>query len=439
MARNLPGQMKMNDPTFAMVLPVGELDNDATRNKFTAIVKAISRSVNDLVISNPIADDAGARQSVIHFSGRNPDLLVIVPLRGLSAPVIEAAVSTSRVPCLICPVQGQFALPSSTLAIGALRNGKVPVEFLYAPPDSPDFTERFRCIIRTAHSISQLRKSCIGVVGGLFPNLVSCRYEPQMINSRLGITLLPISFGAIRNSILTMSGRNQEVEKFRQEILDSYKIDASDENALEAGVRLHLALKQMALQQKIDGFAMECWSAFPMELGLNPCLGFIEDAYTLACEGDVMLCISLLMVHYLTGSHAYVGDLYDLDLEGLLTLNHCGAPASLAKDKSEVVVEKSQLALERGFETLTCRPNLPLGPVTVFRLYGEDCSKLHLAFGELLGSDVSPSLTARIQLQGNRWDFLEQCFGNHYVVVEGNIRSELKLLSKWLGITVFET
>jgi hypothetical protein len=42
---------------------------------------------------------------------------------------------------------------------------------------------------------------------------------------------------------------------------------------------------------------------------MNPCLGFIEDAYTLACEGDVMLCISLLMARYLTGASAYAGDL----------------------------------------------------------------------------------------------------------------------------------
>jgi L-fucose isomerase-like protein len=66
-------------------------------------------------------------------------------------------------------------------------------------------------------------------------------------------------------------------------------------------------------------------------------MGFIEDAYTLACEGDVMLCISLLLVRYLTGQGAYVGDLYDLDLDGILTLIHCGAPASLASTGRNLV------------------------------------------------------------------------------------------------------
>ena len=92
-----------------------------------------------------------------------------------------------------------------------------------------------------------------------------------------------------------------DVEQLRQEITASYTINAGDLNALDAGIQLHLALKQVALEQKIDGFATECWSGFPRELGLNPCMGFIQDAYTLACEGDVMLCISLLLVRHLTG------------------------------------------------------------------------------------------------------------------------------------------
>jgi hypothetical protein len=64
---------------------------------------------------------------------------------------------------------------------------------------------------------------------------------------------------------------------------------------------------------------------------------------------------------------------------------------------------------------------------------------MHMALGELSGCEQSPSLTVKVKIEGDRWDFLEQCFGNHYVVAAGDIRPELRLLSKWLGITVFET
>jgi len=429
----------MTNTTIIAALPIGEIDTDMLSSEFESIIGAFKGLGTDLFVANPVSDEESARQSVQELSKNNPDLLLIIPLRGLSAQVIETAVLTSRMPCLICPLQGRFALPSSALAVGALRESKVPVELLYAPPEHPDFIERLRCITRTARAFSRIRRSRIGVIGGLFPNLVSCRYDPHMVNARLGTTLVPISFNQTRDAIQSASKVMNDAQQLQREITASYAIQAADLNTLNAGIQLHLALKQLALEQKLDGVATECWSGLPREMGLNPCMGFIEDAYTLACEGDVMLCISLLLVRYLVGTAAYVGDLYDLDMDGNLTLIHCGAPVSLAPNREQVVVSKSQLALERGFETLTCRPQLENGPVTLFRFYGQECDQLHLASGELLSSELSPNLTVKVKLKGNRWDFLEQCFGNHYILVAGDIRSELKLLGKWLSITIFET
>jgi L-fucose isomerase-like protein len=431
--------VKMTNNTIVTALPIGEIDTDLIQAEFDAIIGAFNRLGADLVIADPVSDEAGARRSVQELSDRNADLLLIIPLRGLSAQAMETAARTSQAPCVIWPVQGRFALPSSTLAVGALRESGAPVELLYAPPDHPAAIERIRCVARAAQAYSRIRQSRIGVIGGLFPNLVSCRYDPQVVSSRLGITLLPISFEELRDRIQGTSQRLYEIEQSRQEITSSYAVNAADVKSLEAGIKLHLALKQVAREQKIDGFAAECWTGFPRELGLNPCLGFIDDAYTLACEGDVMACVSLLIVRYLTGTRATIGDLYDLDLDGGLTLVHCGAPASLASNKREVVLAKSQLAMEQGFETMTCRPRLEPGLVTLFRFYGQDCDKMHVALGGLSSCDLSSNLTVKLTVTGNRWDFLGQCFGNHYVVVAGDIRPELKLLSKWLGITIFDT
>ena len=375
----------MTNTTIITALPIGEIDTDVIRSEFEFIIGVFKDLGIDLFVADPVSDVESARQSVQELSKKMPDLLLLIPLRGLSAQAIETAVLTSHSPCLICPVQGRFALPSSTLAIGALQESKVPVELLYAPPDHPDFIKRLRCIIRTARAFSRIQRSRIGVIGGLFPNLISCRYDPNIVSSRLGTTLVPISFKEIRNVIQSRADGMNNVEQLQREITASYKIDEADLNALDAGIQLHLALKQMAIEQKIDGFATECWSGFPRELGLNPCMGFIEDAYTLACEGDVMLCISLLLVRYLTGTGAYVGDLYDLDLDGILTLIHCGAPASLASNREETIVSKSQLALERGFETLTCRPRLENGPVTLFQILWKGMRQVTFGFRGIIG------------------------------------------------------
>lgn len=421
------------------VLPVGEFDTDLVKNEFDALIRTFDGSKTELLVAKAVSNAEGALQSIQALSKKNPDLLVIIVLRGLSAETIEAAARASPAPCLVLPVQGRFALPSSALAVGACREARLPIELVYGPPDHPEYIRRLSQVVGAARVYSKLRKSRIGVIGALFPNLVSCRYDPEIVSARLGITLLPISFETIRSSIRNFAGQTEILEHSYQQIAGSFKVDSADGNALDAGIKLHMALKKLAGEQNIDGFATECWSGFPRELGLNPCMGFIEDAYSLACEGDVMLCASLLIARYLTGASAYVGDLYDLDLDGILTLTHCGAPASLASNKTGVVLGKSQLALERGFETMTCRPKLNPDLVTIFRFYGKDCDKLHLAAGELLNCEQSPNLAVKVRINTDRWEFLDQCFGNHYLVVDGDIRDELKLLCKWVEITIFET
>jgi hypothetical protein len=44
-------------------------------------------------------------------------------------------------------------------------------------------------------------------------------------------------------------------------------------------------------------------------------------------------------------------------------------PVGEAASRQSVVLAKSRLAMPRGFETVTCRPRLDPGPVTLFRLY----------------------------------------------------------------------
>ena len=429
----------MNDTTCITVLPIGEFDTELVRREFEAICSVFEALGAALFVADAVSDDEGARKFGQKFSEDDLDLLLIVTLRGLSAPIIETTARTSRVPCLIWPVQGRYALPSSALALGALREAGLPVELHYAPLGQEGSMEALRSITRAAKAYSRLRKSHIGVVGKLFRNLVACRYDPRLVRVRLGVTLAPITFPELQEAMQSAVGCTGEVEQLRTEIAASYMVDAEDVPLLDEGIKLHLALKRIAQDRQLDGFAAECWSGFPTQLGLNPCLGFFEDAYALACEGDVMLCISLLTARYLTSQNVYAGDLYDVSLDGIVTLIHCGGPASLASNKKEVMLAQSQLARERGFATMTCRPLLKPGLVTMFRLYGRECDKLHVALGEVVDCDRSSNLTVKVKLNGLRDEFLRECTGNHYLVVPGDIRRELNLLGKWLKISLFNT
>jgi len=421
------------------IMPIGDLDTDQVKGDYTAILEHIHGFADDAFLSHPISNEDDIQQACSRISEIHPDLLVIIALRGRSAPLMDTAARTLNVPCLFWPVQGRFALPSSTLAVGALHETGFPAELLFAPPSHPLAIDRFQNIAWAARTYSRLRRCRIGMIGGLFPNLVSCRYEQEKLISKFGITLLQISFDEIRLIMQELEKTSQSREALNQKNSCHLKVDPQDIPIVDAGLKLHLALKQLTNEKQLKGIVAECWTGFPRELEMNPCLGFIEDAYTLACEGDLVLMIALLMIRYLTGVFSFVGDIYDLDLDHNIILVHCGAPASLAKDFRNVKIEKSCAAHAQGFETMTCKPQLEPGTVTLLRLYGAGGDQLHVALGDLVQCDTSPDLKVKIHLAGNRWHFLEQCFGNHYIVAPGDIREKLRLLCKWLGITVIET
>ncbi len=72
------------------------------------------------------------------------------------------------------------------------------------------------------------------------------------------------------------------------------------------------------------------------------------------------------------------------------------------------------------------------------RLHGQTCTQLHVAPGELIGSDTRERLIVQIRLDNPR-SFLEQVCGNHYVVIYGDVRPHLRLLGEWLGLDITET
>src|SRR5512147_2998873 len=122
--------MKQPTTTNISVLPVGEFESQPVQTEFETIIKALEPLTTDLRIVQAVSTEEAAQRSVLEISKNEPDLLVVFVARGLSTRIIETAARTSRVPCLVLPLQGNYALPSSALAVGACQERKIPVELL---------------------------------------------------------------------------------------------------------------------------------------------------------------------------------------------------------------------------------------------------------------------------------------------------------------------
>ena len=365
------------------------------------------------------------------------DVLLIVVLQGMSAELIKEIVEIMDCPCILWAVKGRWAWPSSVLALGCLQEKK-RVKLLYPIGDGGDVLAELGKTLRAAFALSRLRKSRIGQIGSLFPNLIACDYDEGVIESKLGIKLVKIGFDRLRDGVDSISRNTSLLQELKEKIMSEFIVKTT-EDVLMSGIRLHLALKTIAEEDDLHGFATECWSAMPKEMGLNPCLGFIEDDYVLGCEGDVLICVATLMVKYLTAINPYVGDLYDLDEDNILTLVHCGGPASLCAKNKRTFIKESAQAKEQGFSTGVCLPWLNKGPATVFRLYGKGCDWVHAVSGQLTQVVRQKKMWVRVRLSGEPKKFLKNCLANHYVVVPRNVLDELRILCEWLGIRIVES
>ena len=132
---------------------------------------------------------------------------------------MEAAGQESHVPILIWPAQGRYALSSSLLALGALREAGLPVELFYEMAGGSSTSEILHSILKAVRAYSRLHSSRIGVIGGLFPNLVSCRYDPLTVQSKLGLTFTIVAgedplelLEKIKERVVTMHASDRFLE-----------------------------------------------------------------------------------------------------------------------------------------------------------------------------------------------------------------------------------
>lgn len=414
-----------------LCVSVGAASTEETRAEHARLLGALAGAECGTMSTVAVGCEADVEQAVAQAARTQADVLALVALCGRTAPLQVAVVQSVALPAAVWAVGRDYAFPSSALATGALRDEGRPVALFHAAVDDADTMAGFTAALRAGAAATRLRRARIGVIGGLFPNLVSCRYQPAVVTERLGAELVPIPYDRLRQEMQEAARQRAAVDRLLEHC-GRYEVHVPPE-ALVPGLHLHLALKSLAAQLGLEAFAVECWSGLPGAVGLNPCLGFVEDAYTLACEGDVLLALLLLMVRYTTGVPAHAGDVRHLDGDGVLTMCHCSGPATAA---SHVILDLSAAAQAAGFRTVTCRPRVDPGPVTMARLYGDRCDRMHVACGDLLACDRSADLTLSVRLRGPRADFVRACLGNHYAVVPGDIRQELAFLGECLGITV---
>ena len=209
------------------------------------------------------------------------------------------------------------------------------------------------------------------------------------------------------------------------------------ETQLEKAARVYLALKMWVAERHLDAIAFKCQYEFSQEYGMVGCVPLAlltEDGIVTSCEGDVMLALSMLTLHYLTNQEIYYGDV--LDWQGQrIYLSSCGfIPYGTASSPEDIEIRNFP---HPGFKGLCNSFTLKPGRMTWLR-FAESVGGHFLHYGTGTGHATerrqgwAPAID--LELDGSVQDFIASLTTQHYTVCYGDVSTEIEDIARILRI-----
>jgi L-fucose isomerase-like protein len=235
-----------------------------------------------------------------------------------------------------------------------------------------------------------------------------------------------------------------------------YKLDQVLDNLavlqqqpLQGTLSVYNALKEIALEEKLDGMAVRCWPEFFTRMGCAACgaMSLLSDGFDSAapipcsCEADINGTLTQLMLHWLAGEPAFGTDMVAANFErDGLALWHCGlAPLSMADPAAQPHGGNHS---NRGVPLILDFPLKP-GLVTVARI-SQSTGELRLVLGRgevLPGPKPFSGTSGLLRLERPVRQFLDSLMHegleHHVSIVYGDYRAELEAFATLVGMPIY--
>ena len=350
----------------------------------------------------------------------------------LHMPVIAfSGECTPMMGLYILPVEERLRFPNVTFAM-----------------DFREVNERLRLLsVR-----KKLRHSKILLTGRLRRENYSWQHFPdsETTRNKLGTDLVPVSCMELLD--LVKKVEEADAEALAQKWLGGALAggEPSPTEVREAA-KMYLGLERLVGQMGAQAVSVGCLELM-YECGQAPfciALAMLRDAGIPAgCEADATATLTMLVLDYLTGKSAYMGNVVRVDPENnRVMISHGCSPTRMAgRDKPpkpyRLVHSHSFPPFSRTLEGgagVTSYVDYDRGQeVTITRLSG-NLDRLPVTRGEIVDcrDTIADRTTITVQVENAR-RFFAKAAGNHQVVVYGDYRHELRSLCDVLGMAFDE-
>ncbi len=338
-----------------------------------------------------------------------------------------------------------------------LRERRFPFKWFYGDVDDDWFRRRLGLTVQALTALKQLRQARIALVGDVAPGFFNLTYEPEGIETRLGVQVEQVALDEVFKRVKGYEA--PRVSALAAEIAERATEVAVSEKWMERTGRIVLALRDVADDGGYNALALRCWPEFQSELGgIGPCAAVAwlnETGLPTSCEGDVLGAASMLTLQLLSGGPTTLMDLVAvLEDQGLIQLWHCGpAPASLADQAGQRLTHHPTLdrASPPGTPPSGVSSDLVLapGPATVMRFTPAAdrafLMSVDVVEGPTRGYDGSRGWLANLHINeepSDVPDLIETIsyhgLPHHYPVALGDWGDVFRELAAWAGIEVLK-
>jgi len=411
----------------------------------------------ELVYTPPVSTLEEADRAIGDLKEEDFDFLILCIASWIESPIVIRVTDEFRdKPILLWGLggytqNGSLVSPASQAGTSGLRWTLEAMgykfKYIYDFPDSPMSIDKVLAFSKVTKTIKKLRHSKIGMMGYADMGLYVCMFDGMSLRAKIGPEVEVFDMLEIIQKMEKIA--HKDIQILLEEKKKSWNINPDvREEALINAIRIYLAIKEKIKENSYSAISIKCVEGMKKYMNFPPCiiLTMLSEEMPAICEDDALGAVTQLIIHYLTGQPAPYVEMYEFMKDRIL-VGICGfVPPGVTEGRVCVARYAGWGGLSEGAMNVS---KMKTGPLMLIRLFSKgDVYRLHMVAGEGLSprrweelgweapAPFFPSLEIKLNIPVE--DFAQKITSQHYFVIYGDYREEIKDLCKLLDIEVVE-
>lgn len=280
-----------------------------------------------------------------------------------------------------------------------------------------DIAYTLKDVIKLLTARSYVEGSSLGVIGKPSDWLIASTVDYEEVKDRFNITLVDIPTSELKEEI--EKGILPDIPKY-----DFYKKLAKDNEYFDGALKIYSGIRRIVEKYNLKGFTIRCFDLIS-EYKNTACLALAmlnDEGIIGTCEGDIPSMLTMFFVRAVSGQTSFQANPSKIDLNNqTLLLAHCTIPFSMVKNPEFMTHFESGLGIG-------IRGKLDERDITIVKLSPKLNHSLFLEGKVISNPELTNYCRTQIEVKFEEDDglftLLREDFGNHLIVVYGNIVSE---------------